>query len=158
MRPAEHDQRTGLIGRRSAAGAVGRAGSRDATDRAFAAALTILAGLGAVAVAHRLSGGSVLPSRGLTLALLLAGAGAFAWSWRGRWPRGAAEPGAAGYWGPVALGGVLLVLATWWGDPGGLRLSAAMKEAAITNPIPKNWIRANTTCWRAKLAADTAVS
>jgi hypothetical protein len=120
MRPPEHDQRTGLIGRPGTEQVLGRAGSRGTTDRAFAAALTILAGLGAVAVAHRLSGGSVLPSRGLTSALLLAGAGAFAWSWRGRWPRGAVEPGSARYWGPVAGGGVLLVLATWWGDPGGL--------------------------------------
>lgn len=94
------------------------------TDRAqraqpgFAALSGGLAAVGGLAVLHRLSGGAILSSRPLTLgALALALAGVWA-AGRGHWPSRDASSGWG--WRIIALAGVFLVWATWWGDPGGL--------------------------------------
>lgn len=89
-----------------------------APDRAVAVALALLLAVGLLALLHRASGGLVFASRPLTVAGFASLLAAIAYAGRGRWPRSRSPRGRS--WIAIAAGGVLLVLATWWGDPGGL--------------------------------------
>jgi hypothetical protein len=71
-----------------------------------------------VAVVHRLSGGLVLAHRGAALFAFALSLAALLLTMRGAWRRSGPPPHVE--WLAIAAGGVLLVLATWWGDPGGL--------------------------------------
>lgn len=89
-----------------------------APDRAVAVALALLLAVGLLALLHRASGGLVFASRPGTVAGFGSLLAAIVYAGRRRWPRSRSVRSRS--WLVIAAGGVLLVLATWWGDPGGL--------------------------------------
>ena len=91
---------------------------RGAPDRWLAVAMALVLAVGLLALFHRLSGGLVFASRLFTVAGFALSLAAIAIAVRGRGPRSRSTPERG--WIAIAAAGVLLVLATWWGDPGGL--------------------------------------